>query len=206
MIEQILKQLEPRVMCMPFIERFGGLVRIARKTFINNIGMSYEKVYPVSSTIRETDCWDKGLYTDLMPNEKYKSVSYFEQISPVIITNSDLGSNYFKAETNVKFVCWINLKKLGIERPDTQAFEYSFFKEFFGGSTALMGNYEFATRVNIKPTKVGSKSENPFAGYSYEDKAALLMYPFDFFHIDLNITWHMNPKCYDHPSIYPEIC
>lgn len=203
--------IESIINAIPFdqhwIEKKGGLVRTARKSFPidEESNLFIEKKYPISSNVSAKECFDNGKYSDLMPDSRYKSICYFEQTSPTLPqSNINLGSEAFVFETNVKFVCWLNLNLLGFDVPDkSEIFQLEMYK-FFSKIKFLVNGIH---GIKIKFISFGQKNENPFSNYSYENIEGLLLYPFDFFVINLTIQYNVKIDCIESvPVLTPIIC
>ena len=65
----------------------------------------FRKTYPVSCNTTAEDC-KNGLYNDLTPNSKYKTVIYFEDGG--VSFNLRQG-DFICYTSNLKLVCWINV-------------------------------------------------------------------------------------------------
>jgi hypothetical protein len=195
MTNAIIQAFTDKIISLNWVERYGGLVRPAVKTYIDeNSGLIYNKTYPVSCDVTEKDCWEKGRYADLIPNDKYKSITYFEQRGAVTVKASSFGGrDMLEFNAPLSFIAWLNLPKLGISECSTPVFEASAIKMFMEKITPEMPYKAHEVKVIID--SLNPRNEGVFTKYSYGDKLGLLLYPFDFFSINLNIRWFVQPHC-----------
>jgi hypothetical protein len=186
MIEKVINMLSEDLINLPYIDVYGGLVRTAKKAFTNENGVYY-KTFPVSCDFKE--CHDDSVLQALVPNEDYKSLSYFESAGNVNVTNDYAN---FKIKAPVDFICWLNLPKLGIDNCDTSDFELNIIKFFSRKFDLLHHNF-----LKINVVSLASRDSKIFDKYSYGDLLGLLLYPFGFFKISLIIEFTIDPKCID---------
>ena len=66
--------LRAKALALPFVERYGGIAHPMTHTF----GGDAIKTFPVSMALTGAQCFDQGKYANLVPDDRYKSVSYFE--------------------------------------------------------------------------------------------------------------------------------
>ena len=195
MIEQIIKGFDTKITATGWIERYGGLVRTITKGFPVDEGVVY-KSFPVSCGVTAKECWEKGKYQNLVPDDKYKSIAYWEQRGPVSCQKStrvsaDLYLNEFSAP--VSFICWLNMPKLGFDDcGNSHLFEAQMLKILTTGSVFITDPPYDIMELSVVIDGVAPKNETIFTKYSYEDRTHLLMYPFDFFSVNLTFKWKVN--------------
>ncbi len=204
MIHEVIESLRHKITAYSFIDRYGGLVRIAKKAFTNDDGVYY-KVFPISCDVTNEQCWDDDRYKDLVPDDRFKSISYFESAGNVTVKKDFFaGRNTYKIIAPVDFVCWLNLPKLGINDCHNSMFELMMIKLF---NTEHKPNIDHLIIANfsIDIKGVSSRDEKIFSKYSHGDKYGLLLYPFDFFKISLEISFHLDPNCIQMFDPLPEL-
>ncbi len=195
MINSIIQSFTEKVTALNWVERYGGLVRPAVKTFIDeNSGLIYNKTYPVSCDVTEKECWEKGRYQDLIPNDRYKSITYFEQRGSIAIRETQFGGrDVLEFSAPMLFVAWLNLPKLGISECSSPVFEASAIKMLMNMGVIELPFQALGFKVIIDGSS--PKNEGVFTKYSYGDKFGLLLYPFDFFSISIIVRWYVQPQC-----------
>jgi hypothetical protein len=206
MINSIIQAFTDQVISLPWVERYGGLVRPAVKTFIDeNSGLIYNKTYPISCDVNEKECWEKGRYQDLIPNDKYKSITYFEQRGAITIKETQMtGREMLEFNAPITFVAWLNLPKLGISECSSPVFEASAIKMLMNLKVSELPFQALGVKVIIEASS--PKNEGVFTKYSYGDKFGLLLYPFDYFSININIRWYVQPQCLPEYEPMEPIC
>ncbi len=199
MLNEIIKTISPRIQALPFVERYGGLVRTAQR--VVNMGTPDEprnvrQSFPVSCSVSHRDCWEQGRFTDLVPNDAHKSIFYFEEITPLTFTgmSKDLGKRDVQVwEGRVRLIGWLNLPALGIDSCQASAGAVgSVIKAIGRGrSTSLPWN----ATIEFNAVQQQMKSEALFNRYSYSDKAYLFFWPYDCFGLDVQVKMYIQPKC-----------
>lgn len=168
-----------------FVDKIAGLVQTVYLNVTNEDGIKVQKSFPVSCNFTAEDC-KNGLYNDLAPDSKYKTVIYFE----------DGGITFNKREGNIacyisslKLVCWINVAML-------QA-------DWCGGGIPCTIGADIIKMilcalpphpVNITPfiqfypviISEDIRNNSIFSKYTYNElQTQYLLYPYDFFALNI---------------------
>lgn len=193
MIRTIIKQLLPDLQTINFTDLVCGIVTSGVKNIIidnENIG---KKVFPMYET--DPTLCDNSDYVLCVPDEKYRSIIYFEEIGNTIISQT----NYeIKMSSDVRLVSWFNTKKIGNI-----------------SSAVLMGlilqsihNFNFTNTTNLNNIKitlsgVEKKSATIFSGYTYdESETQYLIFPYDYGSLTFTVTYSVN-LCIDDIELNP---
>ncbi len=196
MINEIVESLRTKINELPYIDKYGGLVRIAKKAFTNDQGVYY-KTFPVSCDVSNAECWNNDRYKDLVPDENYKSIAYFESAGNIIVKKKpylNTGRDSYHVIAPIDFVCWLNLPKLGVSDCHSSIFELMAIDLFHKEHKPILENLTVASfKIDIK--SFSSRDEKVFSKYSYGDLNGLLLYPFDFFKISIDLDLYIDPKC-----------
>ena len=198
MINEIIDSLRDSILSLPFIDKYGGLVRIVKKAYTNEQGVYY-KTFPVTCESDINDSKDEGKLKALMPNSDYKSLAYFESAGSLKVTHmSYKGKDVVKVSAPVDFICWLNLPKFGISECHSSVFHLHIIN-FFSRKIKKSCSSESFSWVDLSFNINGfaSRDEKIFSKYSYGDMMALTVYPFDFFKVNLEIVFYVDPKCVD---------
>ena len=199
MIHAIVAPIKAAIEALDIADKVGGIVMpLTREVEGNSI------TFPVSCDISGQKCYEDGRYFDLLPSEAYKTVMYFEQRSGVRFVGPEgPGNNKWVYETNVRLVGWLNAKKLGftdcsitsrvvltvIKALLPEQAEYS---RNAGRFTVADGNYTNAI-VEAEVVQQVPRDRNIFSPYTVE---AELLYPFDYFAIDLKCFFEVGKECF----------
>lgn len=202
MLNEIIQAISPKIVELPFVDRYGGLVRTARRTIDASKDPSVNKFvrqsFPVACDVSGEECWESGRYLDLVPNSQYKSLVYFEEIQPLTANGM---ANKFPKDIRLKFsavvrlVGWFNIPGIGQESCSVSSAAFgSFYKVFDRLNRAridlpFIANAEFLFRSQV------NKNENIFSRYTYDENSNLLFYPYDTIGMDYVINLHIDPKC-----------
>lgn len=193
MINDIGQILKSRLTTLQFIDKLGGVVRVVTKNETDSNGRVVRKSFPVDCDVTNDDCL-AGKYVDLVPNSKYLSVAYFEDqgIRPVTQDVKD-----FTFVASLKLICWLNLKKLGKSNCSNSALAYLNILKVFPTSyfNQTINNVPYS-RIIIKPDGQDIKSPQIFSQYTYEEeKTQYLMYPFDYFSMNIDVQFTIAAAC-----------
>lgn len=172
----------------PFVEKIGGLVRPLSFQQVDG-DRSYNKTIPIDCGTTYTDCI-KGKYTDLVPNSKYKSIIYFEDGGTSFSSSEPRD---FSFESRLKLVCWLNQKKLGKSACSISAVAILNILKIIPDGHFNSTPY---TRIRIQAVGQDAKSPAIFSRYTYDEKVLqYLLYPFDYFALNLKINFTVPRSC-----------
>lgn len=187
-LAQILRE---QIEDLPFVERIAGLVRTQIMTEETDLGKK-RKSFPVACDVSAEDCVKKGKYQDLVPNDKVKSVIYFEENGGSQFLEFVRGD--YKYRSSLRLVGWLNLKKLGVT-----GCSYSANAVMQILSALPMKPFNALskyTRVEITGVSEMEKSNAIFAKYTYDEGVSqYLMYPFDFFALNITLEYIVPRAC-----------
>ena len=204
MINQIIDSIRADIEALPWVERYGGLTfRIGVQRPLGNEEVS-TSIVPVSRYLNTKNCEEEhDRYFFLVPDERHKSIVYFEQIGNTTFTTPthSTGTRYRNVITgsqNLRLVVWLNLGAMGTDDPGQADHVAADLWGLVDGKkydkldvSPAFPAFKIKWQVN---TQV-QKSLAIFSGLSYEDRQDMLMYPYDFFALDVNVTWYMNKAC-----------
>lgn len=184
MIRLIEQSLCSAILGMGYIERYGGIVRPVNIRQEADEGVFVDRIFPVSCGVTGTDCFDGGKYLDLVPDDQYKSVAYFEQRGGASLEQSTVHRKMWSGVEQVRFVCWLNYPALGLD--DCRG------PERFALATLaqIVGTRDFTVdgisgRLDISRASIAERDPaQVFGRYSYADKQWAFFWPYDFFAID----------------------
>jgi len=172
-----------------FVDKIGGLVQTAYQTITDENGIKVQKAYPITCNFTADDC-KTGVYNDMTPDSKYKTVIYFEDGG---VTFNQRQGIFVCYTSNLKLVCWINIPLIyGETCPDgipcTEAANIikkilCCFPETPVYATPFSRFFPVITNEEIRSNSIFSK-------YTYNEKQnQYLMYPFDYFALNIQTTF-----------------
>lgn len=173
---------------LPFADRVAGVIKPV--TFVTGTAdKPVKKTIPVACNVSQPDCIS-GKYNDLVPNSKYKSIIYWEDNGTVTNANNPRDFNF---TASLRLVCWINLKKVGKTDCDVSALAITNILNTIPTSPFNSGIY---TRIRATVDREIIKTSAIFSKYTYDESVVqYLMYPFDYFALDVSVDFTILKSC-----------
>lgn len=140
----------------------------------------------------------------MVPDSQKKGIVYFEELGLNFVDRA--SNNHLIFKSKLLMVCWINKAQLvGDKYIDISTFAITqTIKSFNVFTMSNVGNF---SRFNVTPTRILRQDSNVFSRYSYDENInQYLMPPFEFFAIELDISFSVNPKCVDKINFEDPIC
>lgn len=202
MIFLLEQALRTTVTDINFIERYGGIVQAVSRVRENGVD-----IFPVSRYVSVSDCFDNGRYRDLVPDDSYKSVAYWEQRGSSEITPIGPKGLLWRISQTMRLVCWLNLAKMGLTDYDAvDQLELYAIKAIHGqsGDVNTSLGYKFSYNV-ISFRTVPREAQAVFKPYSYQDQQQAYFWPNGFFAVDFTIRAELAAGCIVEPELGAEI-
>jgi len=175
-----------------FIDKLAGVVKTAVRSGKDSNNNRILQSFPIACGTSFEDCNKNGLLTDLVPNSSLGCIVYFEDLGVRLISESGQLRNW---KASYKMVGWINAKKLG---SDSCSISGSIINTILNQLPTGQFNVTDTPyqRCSIEVLGQDPKSLNPFSKYSYdEDKTQYLMYPFDYFSMQVDVNFSVHRSC-----------
>lgn len=183
------------------MDKYAGLVRPVTISQPSSNGV-VRKTFPVACSVSQDCCTDKT-YTDLIPNTQYKSVVYFED-NGVQVLGAD--ARYIEMRSNLSLIGWLNGKKLGYNGCGIASMAILSIIKTLKPNFAPFNSGSFV-KIKIAAISEDPKNPNIFTRYSYDESTTqFLMYPFDYFRLNLQITFSVPLNCIEDMEILSELC
>jgi hypothetical protein len=189
MNNKIANILKSHIEDLTWIDKIAGLVQTV--SMREKIGESVVfKSYPVSCDIDYDSC-TKGRYQDLTPNSKKKSVLYFEDMGVSFIARK---GNTMVFQSSLRLVCWLNLKLIDSATCDSEVEHCSVSGDYVIEILKALPDVPFSetgfVSINISGISEVVRSVDIFSKYTYNEQSTqFLLWPFDYFGLDLEITF-----------------
>lgn len=199
MIEILTRQLNPILSSLPWVGKYGGVIRPLTMTFEGEEGALVEKTFPISADYNSPEDCTGDFYMDLVPDSEKGAVLYWEATGDVTREGyADIGKRRNVLFTgNLRLVGWVNLLKLGLlnEFGAVDVLTAGLIKEI----EQLNGKHFtykglFFRRVKWTFQGFQNKDQNIFGNYSYDDPG-LLTYPYDYFAMLWNVSFILPLEC-----------
>jgi hypothetical protein len=177
---------------LSFIDKIAGAVRVVSRQELSGNNTIVKK-FPVDCGVSQSDC-SSGKYVDLIPNSKYKSIHYFEDLG---VSKDGNDAKTFSFESKLKLIGWINQKKLGktdcsVSHLAIAAILKQIPTNFFYDATTGF------SRISITCDGIEPKNADIFSKYSYKEEVnQYLMFPYDYYAIDFTTKFTVPYQCID---------
>jgi hypothetical protein len=213
MIKTIVTQIKNHLVAetggVSWAERVAGLAIQAERPIMDTFEGRQVKLgsefYPITDDLEGKACYENGRYYDLLPSSAYKSVIYFEQTAPLLYQGSkDIKGKIWVFEGNIRLVCWLNLKKFGEENHGlSDRAMLTIIKRLRAnkgqgvGTGSIPVNDDNYTDARLDVTIIGSPITDRliFGRYTIAQIAENLLYPFEFFAIDMKVRFEVGKEC-----------
>lgn len=201
MNEIVAEGLAQALIDLPFLSRVCGCVTRVKKIITSD----NVKTFPATKVLHKSvvggtsECVVTGDYYEMIPDDNEIGMLYFEDLGANVV---DSTSRYNTWKGRLKMVVWLNMKRIGGD--NGPGVLIGAVLKAVPSSIDISGRFLGGT---IKPSKIDPKSFNPFAYYSYDEaRQQYLMYPFDYFSIDLAYVARTSKNCETTVVINPESC
>lgn len=183
--------ISPNISNLPWVGRYGSVIQKMVKDSVDENDQRTKVTYPVSCNVTGRDCANTKPYEDLVPNDRYSSVVYWEEISPM--TESGRSSvdrfGYKKIQGVYRLVAWFNLLKLGLDTCIAPIEAYREIERHTNLDIKITGGVFPNALLKVVPYRdVPRDASIVFGKYSYPKNSKYYLKPFDFFAIDYRFT------------------
>jgi hypothetical protein len=156
------------------------------------------KRFPVIENSNKNQC-DGNDYISLIPDDSLKSLIYHELISDIVDEDND---SYQQHTATVRLVAWFNLRNINSALTNCE----QLLQLINNKIPFIIADTGAAYRITCETTDKRIRDKSIFAAWSYsESEKQYLIYPFDFGHITMRISYRLN-KCADDIVINPNSC
>lgn len=191
MIQAFTEVIRDTIEGFNWVGNYGGLCYPVSRKMENGT----TQTFPVPCNATDADCKNIGTHYAFTPDSNKKSVCWFEQRSSITRNRQSLagGAEY---QVRVRFICWMNLNKLGLTGCGYDEIAALQLINGLGReATASSGILENST-INIDFVEIVQKDPSIFQRYSFNElDIPYLFKPYDYFAIDFNIRFMMRDNC-----------
>lgn len=185
-----------RLLTLPYIEKFGGVVQTIQKVIPQEGNKSIVKRIPVSQVHQDQPCSLIDMEKEtiqFLPESKLKGMLYFEDNGISLDTSKRSTSmNFYRSR--MRLIVWLN-QKLISPKFDIGLSSIA-MNEIISMLGVSYGSSEIFKNMNVIVTNVPPANASLFSEYDYNEKETqFLMPPFDFFGIDLEIRFGISKGC-----------
>ena len=190
MNKELASLIKNKIQSFPFIDRLAGLVQTVEDVQpVNEAGKMVINKFPVSYDVFGDDC--TGREKDLVPDTKFKSVTYFEDFGSKIVATRG-GVTEFNSQ--LRLISWLNRDRLvGDDYVEISA---ACINAIIGKICGKLENDGIFMQLSIKAFNIPPQNSDLFSKYTYDQTVRqYLRPPFEFFGIDLLCNYRVNPNC-----------
>lgn len=209
MVSKIADILKARIAELTWIERFGGLcVQAIRSDFKNdgtgNMVKIGDQIYPVACDVNAEKCWEDGKYKYFMPDASLSAVAFFVDNGGVdFVSTEGPKQARLRMKFNLKFLCWVNLAKLGQTDCNLSGVVAPYvIAKLHGPQTGT----DVLKAVNVTQIRQLIKLPSMFAPFTFEKDGAnkgLFLYPYNYFGLSISGTFDIEKNCL--PPLFPDL-
>lgn len=190
MNEKIANILKGKIQNLAFVDKIAGLVRPVKIEILDKENKRILKTYPIATDISSEQCIE-GKYKDLIPDSKYKSIIYFEDNGSQITYRDHRWVGF---NSRLTLVGWLNLSKL------MNCTHFTGSTEVILSIISSLPEVPFSDDIfrEIRITAISEviKTSAIFGKYTYNEIITqYLLYPFDYFALNLSIDYKINLSC-----------
>ena len=198
MIYTIINNLLQYFTTLNFADRVAGICYPVELPVLSENNTTVIKKFPVIENNNKTLC-DGNDYISLIPDDKLKSLIYHELISDTIDEDND---SYQQHTATVRLIAWFNLRNINQSLTNCE----QLLQLINNKIPFSMPDYGAAYRITVETADKRIRDKNIFSQWNYsESEKQYLIYPFDFGHINLRISYRLN-KCINDIVINPNGC
>lgn len=192
MIRSIVRQLLPYINALPFADRVAGIITPAQQKIYAGEN-AVTKIFPMYENT--PSACESGTYISLVPDEKFRSIIYFEEISNEVTRETN---DYADIVSQVRLIGWFNLKKIGnTYDADTM------MRLIYQSIPKKLAEFEDMFDIRILFSGIESKSPQLFSQFTYDEaEHQFLIFPFDYGAVRYTINFRVN-KCLDEITLNP---
>ena len=199
MIKRIISEILPSLEALNFADVVAGVVTtLSRNKPIKDNKVIIKK-FPVYYNDTKTTC-ETSDYIDLVPNSSKKSIMYFEENG---FSVTQINNNIFECVASVRLVCWFNLKNINDTLTNAELLKLNVIQAM----PSAIDNVNPYSFIRVDLTSEETKSVAIFNKYTYnEEEKQYLIFPFDYFALNYDISFYVGKNCIDELIINPAVC
>lgn len=194
--------LSPQIITLDWVGKYGGVVKTLYREVVEGNKTIIKKL-PIACDVSPSDCNNQSIFQELVPDDNFKSVVYWEEVSPLsnmgLTKTNKFNERKFKATARI--IVWLNLAKLGIDNCKDGALTIPSLEQILTKKGKISGGMLDGSHIWITPKQILNQDINVvFGKYDYPKLKNFFAYPFDFYAIDVDIELH---QCLSNNTVLP---
>jgi hypothetical protein len=191
MNDVIAKYYMERVATLDWADVTGGLVRAVSVKKPVSGNKTITQTFPVACDITHEDCQSNPDILRLFtPNSTKKAVIYFEDKG----VSSGVYNGKNRWMSRLRLVCWMNLNRFENAGCSLSFYAISSMLPLIQTSNPVNYDGIIQAMYNVG-ISIPAKDANIFSRYTYNEFKQYLLHPFDYFAIDIETVFDVNPSC-----------
>lgn len=198
----------------PLIEKYGGLVfplSIPEQIGSTDSGQPIlrEKTFPVACGVTFEACVGQRKYQELVPNSRYRSIAYWEQLSDAALNTAESSrypkSNVVVYDIQARLVVWLNMGKFNLNGEAASQCSIAAPVALKIQEVLLNGKREFQIdnpayeNAGVRLIFQGQErkdAKTAFGQYSYgQETAKFMLFPYDFLVLRYTVRLRIPRQC-----------
>lgn len=176
---------------LPYIDKKTGVVQIVEKP-INVGGETVFKKIPVSSIATSQECGAADLSAvEMIPDSRFKGIMYFEEKGSGLGVRRSASQQY---RSDLRLVVWLNTVRINGGIPDMLLGPQA-MNEIIQILTGRTFNSGIFINVTVAISRIPEANASLFP-YDYDEKRTQYLFsPYDFFALDLSVSFDLARNC-----------
>lgn len=190
---------------LPFVEVMAGMVQtVEYKDPMGDEGVMVTKRMPVSTdTNMATNC-KLTPERELIPDSMKKGLLYFEDYGAQYIGRG--SGERLEYRSNVRLICWMNRARL-VGDAYTEITSYCITNVLAKLNLQRPVNSGNFIAIRVEPGRIYPQDKGIFSRYTYDETITqYLRPPFEFFAVDLTVTYFIHPACIGQLQFVDPVC
>lgn len=205
MVRLIEKTLRDRIVALSWVGQYGAIIQDIKVPVDAGEGQALFDIYPISRYVSASDCFDREKWKDLIPDDKYASVCYFEQRGSSKITMDGPKDTFWVFKETLRFVAWLNYPKLGLDfEQGPERFALNVANTVYGNHSISVDGIDGELQI-LSAQLMPRDFRQIFGRFSYADKQNAFFRPYDFFAVDFECKVRINAACLADVSLGSEV-
>ena len=192
MNEIVASYLKTIIEPLAFADRVAGMTRTVSMSQPAASGTgTVTKKFPVSCDVSHRDCISNKQH-HLVPDSKLKSLIYFEDNGASPNGKTSRGLTF---TGSIRLVCWLNNDKLGVTGCNSSSYATAQLVTLLLQVKNINGQTPL-NLITVDDIAIPRKDSSIFSRYSYNELTnQYLLYPYDYFALDLTVTYEIPFAC-----------
>lgn len=200
MVAAIAHILKENIGTLPWIRRYGSLVvpvtkpKVLHDAKSGDLKVGADQVYPLSCDANFERCWETGTYKHFEPSDDMESIAFFMDGGGCVLKSVEgpKRQNYIFT-FNLKFLCWMNVRKLGFEDCQVTALAVpNVITKLIGTHSAAGTAYEGYRNIEVTNIREMEKNPSMFMPFTFAtegNRRGIFLFPYDYFGLQITGTF-----------------